>query len=355
LSLVRRLTVISVVVALTVAGLPRSGWADSVRRQQWHLRYLNVEAAHQISQGEGVRIGLPDSGVDTTLPDMAGVVVDGTEIGGSGNGIGDGDGHGTAMAGIIAGRGSGPDAGVLGIAPKALILSVQVGASARTLAAGITWAVDHGAKVICVAAGTNESQSLREAIEAAQKADVIVVAGAGNLPAAAKVAFPAKLPGVLAVGGVDHNGRRAEISTTGPEIAIAAPADDIMTTDTFGKYGQYTGTSASAAIVAGAAALVRAKFPKLSAPEVIHRLTATATEAGPQGRDDQYGYGIVDLVKALTADVPPATSAPPPPRSNDGLRTALVTVPLVVAGLSLIAIITIATVVAVRRRRSRVS
>jgi hypothetical protein len=64
------------------------------------------------------------------------------------------------------------------------------------------------------------------------------------------------------------------------------------------------------------AALVRAKYPQLSAPEVIHRLTATAIDKGPPGRDDQYGYGIVDPVAALTADVPPLTPSPTPPKGG---------------------------------------
>ncbi|MDT5036504.1 MAG: hypothetical protein QOE03_1689 [Micromonosporaceae bacterium] len=79
-----------------------------------------------------------------------------------------------------------------------------------------------------------------------------------------------------------------------------------------GKYSQGVGTSAATAIIAGVAALVRAKYPELSAVEVVHRLTATATDKGPPGRDDEYGYGIVNPVAALTADVPPLTPSASP-------------------------------------------
>lgn len=86
---------------------------------------------------------------------------------------------------------------------------------------------------------------------------------------------------------------------------MVAPAVDIYSTSIDSKYRKGTGTSGATAIVAGAAALIRSKYPYLPASEVAHRLTATAVDKGPPGRDDEYGYGVVDLVAALTADVPP--------------------------------------------------
>ena len=94
---------------------------------------------------------------------------------------------------------------------------------------------------------------------------------------------------------------------------LAAPGVDIVSTAPGGGYSTGTGTSDSTAIIAGAAALVRARFPNLSAAEVVHRLTATATDAGPPGRDEEYGFGILNLVDALTKDVPPLTGSPTTP------------------------------------------
>jgi subtilisin family serine protease len=136
---------------------------------------------------------------------------------------------------------------------------------------------------------------------------------------------------------------------------ISAPAVDITSTDAYQKYTVLNGTSNAAAIVTGAAALVRAKYPNLSAAEVIHRLTATATDKGPPGRDPEYGFGVLNIVKALTADVPPATSSPPVPtltqaaparETNDDPVAAL----LAVAGAVLLTIVWIAIY---RRRRSQ--
>jgi subtilisin family serine protease len=119
---------------------------------------------------------------------------------------------------------------------------------------------------------------------------------------------------VLTVGAYGQDRKIAPISITGPQVDLVAPGDRIATTgiDSTG-YDLTTGTSGAAAVVSGAAALIRARFPKLTAAEVVHRLTATADDAGPPGRDDTYGYGRVDIVRALTADVkPPSTAAQTP-------------------------------------------
>lgn len=318
----RGLRHVGVAAALAVLSWlsPAPAHADSVRDREWHLAALDVARAHQTSQGEGVLVAVADTGVDDRHGELAGAVVAGKEFGegASGDGRADTDGHGTAMAGLIAGRGLPSGAGVLGIAPKATILPVQTihgdfGGAPTALAAGIAWAVSRGARVICIAAGTSEYPEMRQAIDSALRADVVIVAGAGNTPKDTGVAFPARLPGVLAVGGTDRAGNHAPISATGPELALVAPAVDIISTGAFGKYVTSQGTSNATAIVAGVVALVRAKYPDLSAAEVVRRLTVTATDRGRPGRDDEYGYGIVNPVAALTASIgPPASAAPSP-------------------------------------------
>src|SRR5690606_19313255 len=114
--------------------------------------------------------------------------------------------------------------------------------------------------------------------------DIVVVAGVGNAPESSTVGYPAAYPGVVAAAGVDKNGDRAAVSVTGPQTVLAAPAVDIVSTGlrTNGRSGYSigTGTSNATAIIAGAAALVRSRFPELSAAEVVHRLTATADDRG---------------------------------------------------------------------------
>jgi type VII secretion-associated serine protease mycosin len=300
--------------AATLAVLPLPAHADATRDRQWHLGFLRVTEAQKYSQGEGITVAVVDTGVDSNHPDLRGNVLPGTNLlpGGSGDGRRDTDGHGTGMGGLIAAHGHGAQAGALGIAPKAKLLPIQAIFGERsknrddTIAQAINYAVDQGAKVINLSVGVARSQGLRDAVERAREADIVLVAGSGNTTDGSIVPYPGGAEGVLTVAAIDQRSRHASISITGPEVDIAAPGVDITSTTAGGGYRTGTGTSDSTAIVSGAAALVRAKYPNLSADEVIHRLTATATDKGPPGRDEQYGYGVLNLVAALTANVPPA-------------------------------------------------
>ncbi|WP_435796056.1 S8 family serine peptidase [Micromonospora zamorensis] len=284
--------------------------STQIRAEQWHLGYLKTTEAQGISRGNGVVVAVPDTGVDPH-PDLSNNLLAGTDIiaGGNGDGRRDLDSHGTSMAGLIAAHGQG-SLGALGIAPEAEVLPIYSSppdgdGDPDSLAKGIEYAIANGADVISISSVGASSSRLRQAIRGALDADIIVVAGVGNLPRDQAVGYPAREAGVIAVGGVDRTGLHAAISVTGPEIDVVAPAVDIYSTSYDGKYSKGTGTSSATAIVAGAAALIRSKYPYLPAREVAHRLTATAVDKGPPGRDDEYGYGVIDLVAALTADVPP--------------------------------------------------
>lgn len=304
-----RLALVGALFPASLAAPPQN--ADLIRGDQWHLPFLRIEQVHKFSQGSGVIVAVPDTGVDPH-PDLRGNLLPGTDVipGGSGDGHRDRDSHGTSMAGLIVAHGRTNNQGALGIAPRAKVLPILdtppngVG-SPDALASGIEFAIAEGADVISISAVAGASIRLQRAIRAAQDADIVVVAAAGNTPSDTGVRYPASAEGVIAVGGVDRAGQHAAISVTGPNIDVVAPAVDIYSTSYGGKYSKGTGTSSATAIVAGAAALIRSKYPYLPAREVAHRLTATAVDKGPPGRDDEYGYGVIDLVAALTADVPP--------------------------------------------------
>ncbi|WP_412101319.1 type VII secretion-associated serine protease mycosin [Micromonospora maris] len=330
---------------------------DRIRNDQWHLRYLHLAKAHEVSQGEGVTVAVPDTGV-ATHPDLRNNLLPGIDIlaNGSGDGRQDQDSHGTAMAGLIAAHGQADAKGALGIAPKARILPIfstppQKDGEPDSLAKAIEFAITEGVDVISISSVGGSSPRLVRAVETALSADIVVVAGAGNRPRESQVGYPASHHGVIAVGGIDRRGAHAAVAVTGPEISVVAPAVDLYSTSYGNAYSKGTGTSGATAIVAGAAALVRAKYPYLPADEVAHRLTATAIDKGPPGRDDQYGYGVIDLVAALTADVPPrgfesvpatspdaagpTTAAADEPRADGGGAATvrgLVTLGLLVAG-----------------------
>nr|WP_091445963.1 type VII secretion-associated serine protease mycosin [Micromonospora yangpuensis] len=319
------------IIALTLAAAPPTNSLqfnqnpdlERIRGEQWHLQFLRIAKVHKFGKGEGILVAVPDTGVDPH-PDLRENLLPGTDIipGGNGDGRRDQDSHGTSMAGLIAAHGQG-QLGALGVAPKAKILPIYdspplADGDPEALAQGVEYAVSRGADVISISSGGGSSPRLTQAVRQAAASNIVVVAGAGNQPREQAVGYPASEPGVVAVGGIDREGNHATVSVTGPEIDVVAPAVDLYSTSYQGKYSKGTGTSGATAIVAGAVALIRAKYPSLPAREVVHRLTYTAVDKGPPGRDDQYGYGVIDLVAALTADVPPSWSALPTADASAG-------------------------------------
>ncbi|MEU4237876.1 type VII secretion-associated serine protease mycosin [Actinoplanes sp. NPDC026619] len=311
-------------LALTAAAvIPASpAFADSVRDRQWYLQSLHVAEAHAITTGNGVTVAVVDSG-SYPHPDLKSNLLPGldeTDAAG-GNGQNDTVGHGTEMAALIAAQGRGSNTGVQGIAPSAKILPVRItktkisfDGTTVALAKGISWATSQGAKVINVSVGAGPAFDLEDAVTAALDKDVVVVAAAGNASTDAVIGYPAAIDGVLAVGASGRDGKHASGSLPDAKIQICAPGVEIVSASPQDKYTSSDGTSSATAIVSGAAALVRAKFPQLSAEDVVKRLTSTADDIGPPGRDDECGFGRLNIVKALTADVPTtgggATSVP---------------------------------------------
>ncbi|MEU1087101.1 type VII secretion-associated serine protease mycosin [Streptomyces sp. NPDC005892] len=298
--------------------------ADAIRDQQWALAALHTDQAWRTTKGEGITVAVLDTGVDSTHPDLAGGVLPGKDLIGFGAAPGDKAWalHGTAMAGIIAGHGNGPGQsdGVLGVAPGAKILPVRVilesadtsRAKARTsrgtaLADGIRWAADHGADVINLSLGDDSKSAHADAsednaIQYALAKGVSVVASAGNSGEKGdSTSYPAAYPGVIAVAAVDRYGTHASFSTRHWYATVSAPGVDIVVANPDRHYYIEWGTSAAAAFVSGAVALVRAAHPDLAPAQIKTLLAKTAGDAPAGGRDDTHGYGIVDPAAAIAA------------------------------------------------------
>ncbi len=296
--------------------------ADGIRARQWALEAMHTQEAWQTTKGAGVTVAVLDTGVEADHPDLAGNVLTGKDLVRFGAGPGDRAWarHGTAMAGIIAGHGHGPgnSEGVLGIAPEAKILPVRViledgdpsRAKARStrgnaLAEGIRWAADNGADVINLSLGDDSASAHPEpaedqAIQYALKKGVVVVASAGNGGEKGDhISYPAAYPGVIAATAVDRAGTRASFSTRRWYATVSAPGVDVVIADPDRKYYEGWGTSAAAAFVSGAAALVKAAHPGLSPAQIKSLLEDTARNAPVEGRDDSRGFGFVDPAAAI--------------------------------------------------------
>ncbi|UQU65612.1 type VII secretion-associated serine protease mycosin [Couchioplanes caeruleus] len=340
--------------------------ADFIRDRQWHLKSLDIATAHRISTGEGVTVAVIDSGV-SRHPDLAGSILAGTDfVKKGGNGQIDKTGHGTGMAGLIAAHGR-SGVGALGIAPDAKILPIRVLDTEEPrnaeLGPAIRYAVAHGAQVINISVGGGLNAATMTAVQAAADADVVVVASAGNKPQNVGVTAPAVLDSIAAVGAVNRKGRKADISVTGPALDLMAPGEDIESTSNRGQYRTGTGTSDSAAIVSGAAALLRSKYPDMTAEEVVERLEQTATDKGAPGVDPEYGHGIVNIVAALSDDTTHASASPSatPPTSTPTTPAEAApanpeaksnATPLIAVGAIALAALALGGVLRLRRRRS---
>ncbi|UGQ14247.1 S8 family serine peptidase [Yinghuangia sp. ASG 101] len=311
----------------TMAGIPPAGAVESVRAQQWYLNAWNIEEAWRTSQGEGVTVALIDSGVDSTHPDLAGQVVQ-TPFG-----DGYGSSHGTTMASDIAGTGRGnAGQGAMGVAPKAKIISYKVGLldsevmDFDKLEAAIRAAADSPAQIINLSIEGGGNSVEGRAIAYAISRGKLVVAGSGNLKDInPPVIYPAAHTGVLGVAGHDQNGTVWSKSHSGGWVSIAAPSVDVVTACTgVTGYCKGAGTSHSAALTSGIAALVWAKYPHYTANQVIRVLTESANK--PQGPvpNDLLGWGNISPRNALNWSGDPG---PPDVNPLIGVRGDMPAVP----------------------------
>lgn len=296
---------------------------------QKYLPTVRVNQAWDLSKSAGSQtVAVLDTGVDAGHPDLAGHLLPGYNLFNTALPPNDDNGHGTAVAGIIA-AGTGNGSGIAGVAWNAKIRPVKMldkdgNGSDGKLVMGINWAVKNGARIITLSLGGAYANSIvHDAIKNAVAKGVLVVTAVGNDGTAEFQQWPAAYPEVLAVGATDRNGVLTSFSNP-RDVDIVAPGFDITSTapralTPAGSAPYFTGlsgTSFSTAIVSGAAALVRNKWPSLTPAQVIARLKATARDAGPRGVDQYYGSGVLDAYHALGGTWAP-DFAPGTPDTDD--------------------------------------
>jgi subtilisin family serine protease len=255
----------------------------------------------------GAPVAVVDTGIDAGHEDLAGKV---EACASSLNGnieedrCADDDGHGTHTAGTvaaIAGNGTGI-AGVAFDAPLIVCKALGGDGSGDTsdVASCIAWAHARGAKVISLSLGGPSSRTLRAAVKAAWagggRDGSVVVAAAGN-DGDSGTDFPAGYPEVVSVAAVDDVGAHAWFSNANEDVELAAPGVDVLSLKAGGGYLRMSGTSMATPHAAGAAALAWDAHPRSTAGAIRGRIDELAADAGPAGRDPEYGFGIVDLAR----------------------------------------------------------
>jgi serine protease len=348
---------------------------------QWHLEYIGIEQAYDITNGSGVIVAVLDTGVAfedhanvsgqfAQAPDLAaGGFVHPWDAYGQDTHPNDDFGHGTHVAGTIAQK-TNNGIGAAGVAPGVQIMPVKVcgplsgtppyGCPSDALAEGIVWAVDHGARVINLSLGArgancaNPGPAEAAALQYASEAGVAVIGASGN-DGFGILCFPASVPSVISVGAIARDLSLASYSNhgtnrIGENMDLVAPGGDpvvsqggdgsVIFQQTYGNcflhQQSYTtfgitpcaGTSMAAAHVSGVAALIRARFPHLNVTQIEQNLKECAIDLGGAGEDPFFGHGLVqagDSLRDLDADntpdcIDPSTVTPTPspvPPPND--------------------------------------
>jgi subtilisin family serine protease len=277
----------------------QSADATELETLQYALAKLHLPQAHRFATGDKVLVALIDSGIDTTHPEIAGLIADSFD---ATNSMDSPHSHGTAMAGAIIAHGR-----LKGVAPAARILAARAFDPSGTAAEGTTltilrsidWAVARGARVINMSFAGPHDPEIARGLAAAQRKGVVLVAAAGNAGPKSPPLYPAADPNVIAVTATDAQDNLLPVASRGRHIAVAAPGVDILAPAPGGGYQLSTGTSIAAAEVSGVAALLLEFQPGLKPDALRKILLSTAADLGPKGRDDQFGAGLADAHRAI--------------------------------------------------------
>jgi membrane-anchored mycosin MYCP len=293
------------------AGTPQN---NSALPSDWGMLRMAPQQAWPYSRGAGVTVAIVDSGVDASLPELAGRVTAGDDIiPGTGRGNTDYLGSGTAMAGIVAARSvtAGGTGGAVGMAPAATIIPVRVAPTKVTVPVpdqvrAIQVAVSADAKVLALGGYIDPADpAVASAIGAAASHDVVVVAGAptGSSRSSTASGGAATTAGVIWVGAINIDGAPAANYQPGA-VDVVAPGVDVAGLSITGTgQSEVSGTPYAVAFAAGEAALVRARYPDLTAAQVVRRIETTADRMGSSVPDPIFGWGLIDPEAAVTSRV----------------------------------------------------
>ena len=271
---------------------------------QYALAKLQMPQAHTLARGDKVLIAVIDSGIDSTHPELAGMIVDAFDAIGTGDKM---HKHGTAIAGAIVAH-----ARLMGIAPGAQILAVRAFAPLRgssegttfAILKGLDWAAARGARIINMSFAGPRDPAVARSLAAAREKGIVLIAAAGNAGPKSPPLYPAADPNVIAVTATDADDKLFHAANRGHHIAVAAPGVDLLLPALDSGYQVISGTSFAAAEVSGAVALLLERKPDLD-PEAVRRtLMATARDLGPKGLDPEFGAGLVDPYQAILS-LPP--------------------------------------------------
>jgi subtilisin family serine protease len=270
---------------------------------QYSLDRMHVDAALDLSASEPIRVAVIDTAIDQSHPDLAGAVEQSFDA--IGGGPARSLDHGTSIAGAIAAHGR-----LKGVAPNVRILSARAFDAEGSQALGSTlsvmkaldWAAKQRARVVNMSFAGPQDPALHDLLAAAFAKGLTLVAAAGNAGPKSPPLYPAADEKALAITATDAEDRLYANANVGAYIAVAAPGVDVVLPAPHASYVMETGTSVSAALVSGVAALLLEHRPATEPTDIRKWLTTTAAPLGTPAQKNQFGAGLVDARRAVSAE-----------------------------------------------------
>jgi subtilisin len=268
----------------------------------WGIDRVDADVAHDDGEtGAGADVAIIDTGIQSDHPDLQATLGKGVAFlsGVKSNNWEDDNGHGTHCAGIADALDN--NEGVVGVSTEATLHAVKVLSATGVgltsdIAKGIEWTADRGYDVGNLSLGGGDSDVLHEACQYANGKGVFLAGAAGNDgPCEDCVSYPAAYQECVAVSATSLDDSLAEFSSTGPEVELAAPGENILSTYIGSSYTELSGTSMAAPHVAGGAGQLMANG--YSHSEARDRLTSTAEDIGLSSNEQ--GAGLLDVAAAL--------------------------------------------------------
>lgn len=288
-------------VELDMAVAAAATVTDPAYGNSWALPKIQAPTAWDSSNGSGVTVAILDTGLDAVHPDLVANVVPGWNVYDNNSNTADVNGHGTWVAGVAA-MAANNAKGSAGVAWGAKIMPIRIAdanayAYWSTVAQGIYWAADNGAKVVNISYnGVSGSSTVQSAAQYLRGKGGVVIVAAGNSGGLESIAANDSL---LTVAATDQNDVRASFSSYGAYVDLSAPGVNLYTTTVGGGFANASGTSFSSPVVAATAALMLSANAKLAPADVDRILKATARDLGTAGYDQYYGTGRVNAASAV--------------------------------------------------------
>jgi subtilisin family serine protease len=268
---------------------------------EWHLPRISTPSAWSRTTGSSnVVIAILDTGVDPNHSDLGAKLVGGWNFYNNNSDTSDVSGHGTAVAGTAAAS-TNNSLGVASVAWGCRIMPIRISdpngmGSSTAMANGLTWAADRGARVANISYAATTSSTVSSAARYFKRKGGVVIVSAGN---SGTFSTSADNPDIITISGTTSTDDLASWSNRGNYIDLAAPGVSILTTNRGGGFGSWSGTSFSAPLVAGAAALLLSANASLSPSQLEDALEQSADDLGDPGWDTNFGSGRLNVAEAI--------------------------------------------------------